>query len=294
MSDENNKDLLTVGEFGKIVEEFKKAYANGVESCDHEKLLNKLLKIKEEEEMNEKKSGFFVNPEVVDSDFGFGPVNKEELKKGNITFEDDLREKLEDNLLKTEVRPKKKSNWEGLFTNPKVVDSDFGFGPVNKEKYKKVEGSFEDDLREKLEDNLKPNDKLISYGENVSKFVEMLVEYYRNLLKSDKKYVDLLRNENKLLAEKVNFLKNRAEEYENVIEMLIVDKNVFNKKKECCKNDFSLPEMYEKLFDNDCPTLENMRKEKQNKDKKGLYGLKNKKVAPNYCNEIYKKESKED
>ena len=238
MSDENNKDLLTVGEFGKIVEEFKKAYANGVESCDHEKLLNKLLKIKGEEEMNEKKSGFFVNPEVVDSDFGFGPVNKEELKKGNITFEDDLREK--------------------------------------------------------LEDNLKPNDKLISYGENVSKFVEMLVEYYRNLLKSDKKYVDLLRNENKLLAEKVNFLENRAEEYENVIEMLIVDKNVFNKKKECCKNDFSLPEMYEKLFDNDCPTLENMRKEKQNKDKKGLYGLKNKKVAPNYCNEIYKKESKED
>jgi len=218
-------------------QEFLKVYA--VESCDHEKLLNKLLKIKGEEEMNEKK----------------------------------------------------KSNWEGLFTNPEIVDSDFDFGPVNKEKYKKVEGSFEDDLREKLEDNLKPNDKLISYGENVSKFVEMLVEYYRNLLKSNKKYVDLLRNENKLLAEKANFLENRAEEYENVIEMLIVDKNIFNKKKECCKNDFSLTEMYEKLFDNNCPTLENMRKEKQNRDMRGLYGPKNKKVVPD---KICKKETEED
>jgi len=235
MRDENNKNLLTMGEFGKIVEEFKKAYANGPDSCNHEELLNKLLKIEGEEDMNNKKTG--------------------------------------------------------LFTNPEIIDDDFGFGPLDKEKYKKREGSFEDDLREKLKNNLKSDDKLISYGESVSKFVEMLVEYYRNLLKSNKKYVDLLKNENKLLAEKVNFLENRAEEYESVIEMLTVDKNLFSKKKECCSDDFSLTEMYEKLFDNNCPTLENMRKEKQNKDKKGLK-LGTKKVLPD--DDTYKKELKED
>ena len=80
--------------------------------------------------------------------------------------------------------------------------------------------------------HVEEENKLSNYSNNAKSLINTLISYYRMKVKNRDAVVDALKDENKKLRERIAELNSSSVEYEDIIEDLIIDKNLFNEKQE--------------------------------------------------------------
>lgn len=80
--------------------------------------------------------------------------------------------------------------------------------------------------------NVEYEDKLSHYSSNVKGLVNTLLGYYRMKVKNRDTIIESLKEENRRLQERMAILGGSSEEYEDIIEDLIINRNLFSESKE--------------------------------------------------------------
>jgi len=75
-------------------------------------------------------------------------------------------------------------------------------------------------------------DKLSCYSNNAKGLINTLLSYYRMKVRNRDTIIEALKDENRKLRDRIIELGSSSEEYEDIIEDLIINKNLFAEKKE--------------------------------------------------------------